>query len=106
MSVTQLRSFADLPKVPVRQLLKDGPKLIRPGATNSPLYRLGDRFVVDAPLMPPVMVTSEDGDVRGLFTDPAGGFSVGQMLRRLSPLDVLLGHEKVDGADPAVVLDH
>lgn len=91
MAVTQSATFRDLPKVPLRSFAKDGLKLLRPGAASSPLSRLGDRLVIDAPLVPPMMMTSSVEDARLLFTDPGENWSFGQMLQRFSAQDVLLG---------------
>jgi hypothetical protein len=93
MVVTGLRTFGDLPKVPLHRFARDGRKLLRPGAATSPLTRLGDRLVIDAPFVPPMMMTSSVDDARCLFTDPGESWSFGGMLQRFSAQDVLLGSD-------------
>lgn len=93
MVVTGSRTFRDLPKVPLHSFARDGRKLLRPGAATSPLTRLGDRFVIDAPFVPPMMMTSSVEDARCLFTDPGESWSFGGMLQRFSAQDVLLGND-------------
>jgi cytochrome P450 len=68
-------------------------KLLRPGAGTSPLVRLGERFVVTAPMSPPTLVTTSIADVRELFTDPTEDFSFGAVLRRFSSLETRLGSD-------------
>ncbi|APA74585.3 cytochrome P450 [Mycobacterium avium] len=93
MVATGLRTFRDVPKVPLHSFARDGRKLLRPGAATSPLTRFGDRFVIDAPFVPPMMMTRSVEDARSLFTDPAESWSFGGMLQRFSAQDVLLGHD-------------
>jgi hypothetical protein len=58
MGVTQALSFQDLPGALLRACLRDDLKLARLGPLSSPLCRLGDRFVINPPLVRPIMFRS------------------------------------------------
>ncbi|WP_163758267.1 cytochrome P450 [Mycobacterium botniense] len=89
--VDQMSSLHDLPHARVWSAARDVPALLWPGAASSALGRLGERVVVDVPLLPPLLFTSSIADVRALLIDPEDNFSFGQVLRRLTAHDVIFG---------------
>ena len=93
MGGTQPETLRGLPRAPLRDVVRHGVKLLRPGAGTSPLSRLGERFVMTAPLSPPTLVTTSVADIRELFTDPSEDFSFGEVLRRFSSLETRLGSD-------------
>ncbi|MEV0064164.1 cytochrome P450 [Nocardia sp. NPDC050718] len=84
-------SLRDLPRLPLRRLGELG-GLLRPGTHSSPLREFGERFVVDPPGFPTMLVTHEPGDVRALFANH-DDFSIGQVLSRFSSHDVMFGKQ-------------
>jgi hypothetical protein len=61
----------------------------RPGTHRSPLRRLGDRFVIDRPGLPTIVMTCSPDDVRTILTDRDRALSFGEMLKRWTPHPVL-----------------
>jgi cytochrome P450 len=90
-SVDRIMTLRDLPHVRLRSAVKAVVPLFRPGAATSAIARLGERVVLDVPLLPPALLTSSVDDVRALFIDPENNFSFGGILRRLTSLDVIFG---------------
>jgi cytochrome P450 len=90
-AVDGITTLRDLPHVRLRSAAKDVHALLWPGAANSPLSRLGERVVLDVPLLPPLLFTSSVADARALLTDAEDNFSFGQVLRRLTAHDVIFG---------------
>lgn len=89
--VDRITPLRDLPHAPLRSAAKDVPALLWPGAANSALSRLGERVVLDVPLLPPLLFTSSVADARALLIDAEDNFSFGQVLRRLTAHDVIFG---------------
>ncbi|WP_343600694.1 cytochrome P450 [Mycobacterium sp.] len=87
----QITTLHDLPRARLRSAARDIPALLWPGAANSPLSRLGERVVLDVPLLPPLLLTSSVADARALLIDADADFSFGQVLRRLTAHDVIFG---------------
>ncbi|MCX4090899.1 cytochrome P450 [Nocardia sp. alder85J] len=90
----------ELPRVRHRDTKHLG-GLIRPGTHRSPLAALGDRFVVDPPGFPTMLVTRDLDDVWSLFA-AREDFSLGKVLSRLSSHDELFGTRTLiflDGED-------
>lgn len=97
--VTDLRA---LPHVPLWSVLKDLSALLWPGAGSSALSKLGERVVVDLPLLPRLLFTSSTVDARALLIDAEDNFSFGQVLQRFTAHDVIFGLDSflfLDGAE-------
>src|SRR4051794_717242 len=67
----------------------------RPGAARSRLARLGERFVVDLPGLPPVVMTWSPEDAKAILADREGALSLGPMLHRWTPHPVLFGGDSL-----------
>ncbi|OBJ70564.1 cytochrome P450 [Mycobacterium sp. 1274756.6] len=93
-TVSDIRPLQCLPRVGFRSGAGDIGALLRPGAANSPLSRLGERLFVDMPMFPPVLVTRSAADVRAVLTDRDDEYSFGQLLRRMTAHDVLFGADE------------
>jgi cytochrome P450 len=79
--------------------MRDHGRFFRPGKRRSPLWELGERFLIDLPLGPKLVVTSSPQDVKAVFADRDGALSFGQLLRRFTP------HESLFGSDAFIFLD-
>jgi cytochrome P450 len=76
-----------------------------PGAGSSTLAALGERVVVDLPLLPTLLFTSSVADARALLIDADDTFSFGQVLQRFTAHDVIFGLDSflfLDGAEHRV----
>ncbi len=65
--------------------------LFRPGARNCLRRFGGERVVLDAPFLPPLLFTGSVEDARALSTNE--DFSFGQALRRMTAHDVMFGRD-------------
>lgn len=70
-------------------------RYFRPGTHRSPLQRLGDRFLVELPAMPKMLVTCSPEDARAAFTEHEGVLSLAEALKRFSAHRVLFGPDNV-----------
>jgi cytochrome P450 len=94
-----MRTLDTLPRVGIRDLARDRGRFFRPGGQRSPLRGLGDRFLIDVPLGPKLVVTSSPHDAKAVFSDRDGTLSFGQLLRRFTP------HERLFGSDAFIFLE-
>src|SRR6201999_3931326 len=85
------RSMHALPRVGVRGLARDRGRFFRPLGQHSPLRDLGERFLIDIPWGPKMVVTSSPEDARAVFADREGALSFGELMRRFSPQKKLWG---------------
>ena len=83
------------PKAGVGEALSGLRRYFRPGTHRSPLRRLGDRFFVDVPGLPKLLVTCSPEDAKAMFTERDGALSLGEALNRFSPHQVLFGADNV-----------
>lgn len=100
-AVDETTNLRDLPHVPFWSVAKDLSALIWPGAGSSALSKLGERVVVDLPLLPRLLFTSSMADARTLLIDAEDNFSFGQVLQRFTAHDVIFGLDSflfLDGA--------
>jgi len=93
------RTIDTLPRVGVRGLARDRGRFFRPLGQSSPLRGLGERFLIDIPLGPKMVVTSSPDDAKAVFADREGALSFGELMRRFSP------HEKLFGSDAFIFLE-
>ncbi len=84
-----------VPKAGLRDAVTGMQRYFRPGTDRSPLRRLGDRFFVDTPGLPKLLVTCSPTDAKLMFTERDGALSLGEALNRFSPHQVLFGSENV-----------
>ena len=62
-----------------------------PEAARQQFDALGERFVLDVPLMPTMFWTTSPDDVRAIFQDKTRALSFGTALRRLAPHEIVFG---------------
>jgi cytochrome P450 family 135 len=62
-----------------------------PETARQQLAALGERFVLQVPLMPTMFWTSSPDDVRAVFQEKTGALSFGTALRRLAPHEIIFG---------------
>ena len=77
-----------------------------PETARQQLAALGERFVIDVPLLPTMLWTSSPDDVRAVFHDKTRSLSLGAGLRRLAPHEIIFGPRIMEwwsGDDHAVV---
>lgn len=70
-----MRGRKEVPKAGIRDALTGLRRYFRPGTARSPLRELGDRFFVDAPGLPKLLVTCSPDDAKAMFTERDGGLS-------------------------------
>jgi cytochrome P450 len=85
----------EVPRASLRDALTGLQRYFRPGTHRSPLRRLGDRFFVEMPGLPKLLVTCSPDDARTMFTERDGVLSLGEALNRFSPHQVLFGADNV-----------
>lgn len=84
-----------MPRAGIREALTGLQRYFRPGTHRSPLRRLGDRFFVQVPGLPKLLVTCSPDDVKTMFMERDGALSLGEALNRFSPHQVLFGADNV-----------
>ncbi len=94
-----LRTLDTLPRVGIRDLARDRGRFYKPNGRHSPLWELGERFLIDFPVGPTLVVTSSPQDAKAVFSDRDGTLSFGELLRRFTP------HESLFGSDAFIFLD-
>jgi hypothetical protein len=94
-----LRTLDTLPRVGIRDLARDRGRFYKPNGRHSPLWELGERFLIDFPVGPKLVVTSSPQDAKAVFSDRDGALSFGELLRRFTP------HESLFGSDAFIFLD-
>ncbi|WP_159437524.1 cytochrome P450 [Mycobacterium sp. DBP42] len=62
-----------------------------PEAARQQFSELGERFVMDVPLLPKMFWTTSPDDVRAVFKEQSRAMSFGAGLRRLAPHELLFG---------------
>ncbi len=62
-----------------------------PETARQQLSALGERFVLDVPLMPTMFWTSSPDDVKAVFQDKTRALSFGTALRRMAPHEIIFG---------------
>lgn len=82
-----------LPRVGVWDLARDHGRFYKPNGRRSPLWTRGERFLIDVPRGPKVVVTSCPQDAKAIFTDRDGALSFGELLRRFTPHESLFGND-------------
>lgn len=61
--------------------------------------RVPERYVIDFPLLPSVLLTSSPADCRAIFTERDGALLFGEGLRRFAPHEAMFGHDAIDTLD-------
>lgn len=84
-----------VPQAGLRDALLGLHPYFRPGTQRSRLRRLGDRFFVEIPGLPKLLVTCSPDDAKTMFTERDGVLSLGEALNRFSPHRVLFGADNV-----------
>jgi cytochrome P450 len=93
------RPLGTLPRAGIRDLARDRGRFYKPNGRRSPLWELGERFLIDFPVGPKLVVTSSPEDAKAVFSDRAGALSFGELLRRFTP------HESLFGSDAFIFLE-
>jgi cytochrome P450 len=94
-----LRALDTLPRVGIRDLARDRGRFYKPSGRPSRLWALGERFLIDFPVGPKLVVSSSPQDAKAMFADRDGALSFGELLRRFTP------HESLFGSDAFIFLD-
>ena len=88
-------SLEGLPRASVADVLTGVRRYFRPGTARSPLRRLGDRFVVDLPGVPTLVMTCLPEDAKAILANRDGALSLGPVLHRWTPHPVLFGGDSL-----------
>src|SRR3954453_3321072 len=83
----------DLPHASLRDVVQGFGLYARPRTHRSRLHRLGERFVIDLPGTPTLLITSNPEDAKAVLGRNDGSLSFGQVLSRFMPHDVLFGED-------------
>lgn len=94
-----LRTLNSLPRATIRDLARDRGRFYKPNGRHSLLWEGGERFLIDFPVGPKLVVTSSPQDAKAVFSDRDGALSFGELLRRFTP------HESLFGSDAFIFLD-
>ncbi len=89
-------TLADLPRPPVHSALGWAMFWAMPDLARRGMSRLGERVVVDIPLMPRMLFTSSVEDARAIFTERGAALEFHEGLRRLAPHERVLGKRLLD----------
>jgi len=84
-----------LPRAGLREVTTGLAQYFRPGTHRSCLSRLGERFLIDLPGSPTLLVTRSPEDARAILTDRGEALSLGRALERLTPHPVLFGSDSL-----------
>ncbi len=60
---------------------------------------VGERYVMDLPLAPKVLLTCSPEDCRAVFTERDGALLFGEGLRRFAPHEAMFGHDAIAALD-------
>jgi cytochrome P450 len=85
-----------LPRPPIHSLLGWTVFWTMPEVARRAMTKLGERVVVDVPLMPTMLFTSSVDDARAIFIEHDGALEFNEALRRLAPHERVLGTELID----------
>ena len=89
-------TLADLPRPPGHSVLGWAAFWTMPDRARRGMAKLGERVVVDIPLMPTMLFTSSVDDAHEVFMDREAAFEFHEGLRRLSPHERVLGKRLLD----------
>ncbi len=89
-STRSVTTLDDLPR-PKNSLAAWAKLFFAPETARQHLATLGERFVLDVPLLPTMFWTSSPDDVRAVFQDKTRALSLGTGLRRLAPHELVFG---------------
>ncbi len=89
------RGLGSLPRARLLDVALGLQAYFRPGTERSRLHRLGERFVVDLPGAPTLLVTRSPEDAKSILADRDQALSLGQALHRLTPHPVLFGADSL-----------
>lgn len=80
----------DLPR-PRNPLAAWAKNFFAPETARQQFQELGERFVLNVPLLPTMLWTSSPDDVRAVFQDKTRALSLGGALRRIAPHEIIFG---------------
>lgn len=85
-----------LPRPPIHSALGWAVFWTMPDLARRQMEKLGERVVVDIPLMPTLLFTAAPADARAIFMDDGGDLEFNEALRKFSPHERILGRELID----------
>ena len=88
-------SLKSLPRPGILDVVGGLQQYFRPRTHRSPLSRQGERFLIDFPGTPRLLITRSTEDAKTILTDRAGALSLGEALHRLTPHPVLFGADSL-----------
>ncbi|MCB1286931.1 MAG: cytochrome P450 [Mycobacterium sp.] len=89
-TTSQITELGSLPR-PSNSATAWAKLFFAPEAARRNLAGLGERFVLDVPLLPTMLWTSSPADVQAVFQDKSRALSFGTALRRLAPHEIVFG---------------
>lgn len=88
-----VRALDSLPRARLLDFARDRGRFARPERPRSPLWAMGDRVLIDFPVGPTIVLTSDPADAKAVFDNRDGALSFGEMLRRFTPHEPLFGSD-------------
>lgn len=67
-----------------------------PETARQDFSKLGERFVLDMPLMPTMFWTSSPEDIKAIFQEKTRAMNLGAALRRLAPHEIVFGNRLME----------
>lgn len=104
MAASVASSLDALPRASIADVATGVRRYFRPGTERSSLRRLGDRFVVDLPGVPTLVMTCSPADAKAILANRDAALSLGPVLHRWTPHPVLFGADSLiflEGEDHA-----
>lgn len=92
----KMTTIDSLPRPPIHCLFGWGVFWTMPEVARRQMAKLGERVVVDIPLMPTMVFTASVEDARAIFMERDGALEFNEALRRLSPHERVLGKDLID----------
>lgn len=105
-STPAVLTIDSLPRPPVHSVFGFGAYWAAPEFTRKQLGKLGERVMVDVPMLPPLLVTSSPQDCKAIFHERGGALRLGEALRKMAPHEMLFGSEMIEwwnGANHALL---
>jgi len=68
---------------------------LRPGAFLDRCEKLGDRFLLRLPGLPPLVCTTLPADVRAIFTGDQTALHLGEAVKKMAPHELVLGSSSI-----------
>jgi cytochrome P450 len=94
--VRLLQTLDSLPRPPFGSVVGWGAFWTMPELARRQMAKIGERVVIDIPMMPTILFTSSVEDAHAVFMEHDGAMEFNEGLRRLAPHERLFGSDLID----------